>query len=124
MDIVEQIKACKNDEELRELAKSAIEVFSKEAEKNNGEAEYVGTKLDINPLNYHIDDRDFEIEADYEARPFWVGYVPLGTKIVYGRLYNEKYRTSVHGGWYYYVDDDSYVYDFFKYIKVSKPFFS
>lgn len=117
MDMVLEIKACKTLEELKELADEAVKFFTDEGRKYNPDFDYIGTKLDINPINYHLDDINFEIEADYEARPFWMGYVPNGTKIVYGRFANDKYRTSVHGGYYYYNDDDSYIYEFFKYIK-------
>ena len=117
MDIVEMIKQCKSDEELKQLATSAIKTFTEQAHKENTKGNYIGTELDINPINYHIDDPDFKVERYYDAIPIWNGYIPLGTKIVYGRNYIERFKTSSHGGCYYYVDDDSYIYEFFKYIK-------
>jgi hypothetical protein len=117
MDIVEMIKQCKSDEELKQLAKSAIDTFTKQAYRENKDRKYIGTELDINPINYHLDDPNFVVERYYDAVPIWNGYIPLGTKIVYGRNYIDRFKTSSHGGCYYYVDDDSYVYEFFKYIK-------
>ena len=117
MDIVEMIKACKSDDELKELAESAIETYTIQANQENRNEGYIGTKLDINPINYHIAENDFELERFCDAVPIWNGYIPLGTKIVYGRSFNEKFKTSSHRGCYYYVDDDSYIYEFFKFIK-------
>ncbi len=117
MNIYEMIKKCSNDEELRDLVDSCIEVYTKLAYKENNFSTYIGTKLDINPVNSHIDDKLFEFDKYYEAVNVWLGYVPLGMKIVYGRYYNEKYKTSSHKGSYYYLDDDSYIFDFFKYLK-------
>lgn len=116
MDNVLMIKECQNDEELKELANEAIDVYTKQAKKENSE-NYIGTNLDINPLNYHLNEPNFEFEDLYEGVSFWNGYIPLGTKMVYGRFYDEKYKTSSHKGCYYYLDDDDYIFEFFKYIK-------
>lgn len=116
MDNVQMIKNCENDEQLRELAKNAIEVYSKQAKRENAK-NYIGVNLDINPINYHLDDPNFKVERYYEGVNFWAGYIPLGTKVVYGRFYNNEFKTSTHKGFYYYVDDDSYIYEFFKFIK-------
>lgn len=120
MDIVEMIKKCRDDDELKELVDEVIEVYTNMAKYENDDMDYIGTCLDINPINYHIDDPNFEIDRYYDCVNFWKGYIPLGTKIVYGRFYIPKYRTSSHKGCYYYVDDDNYIFDFFKMIKEEK----
>lgn len=117
MDIVDLIKECKTEQDLKELAKDVIESFSNLSEQENEDENYIGTKLDVNPTNFHIDDPNFLIDKYYKCVNFWYGYIPLGTKIVYGREFIPKYRTSSHKGYYYYLDDDSYIFEFFKYIK-------
>ena len=117
MDIVGEIKACKTDEELKELADKIIKKNTESAMDINMNYGYIGQELDINPINYHITDSNFEPEYTFNTVPFWNGYIPLGTKIVYGGVYSEKYRTCSNRGSYYYLDDDNYIYEFFKYIK-------
>ena len=111
------IKQCKSNEEIEKIAKEVIEIVTKEAYEENVESSYIGTELDINPLNYHLDDISFKLDKYYSCVNVWNGYVPKGMKIVYGRFFNDKFKTSTHKGCYYYLDDDSYVFDFFKYIK-------
>ncbi len=117
MDIYEMIRKCTSEKELQDLSESAIEVYTKVAYKENGYVGYIGTKLDINPIANHIADKSFEFDKYYSAITMWNGYVPLGTKIVYGRFYDEKFKTSSHKGCYYYLDDDSYILEFFYYLK-------
>ena len=117
MDIYELIKKCSSLEELYELADSAIKFFTQRAYEENVPTNCIGTQIGINPISNHIGDKDFKFDKYYNAVNVWNGYVPLGMKIVYGRFFNEKYKTSSHKGAYYYLDDDSYVYEFFKYLK-------
>ncbi len=119
MEIVCLIKDSVNDNALKELTDDVIEECTKQSKKNNLR-NCIGAELDINPVDYHIDDPNFDVERFYEGSSFWVGYVPIGTKIVYGRFYCPRFKTSTNRGCYYYVDDDSYIYDFFKLIKESE----
>lgn len=116
MDIISEIKKCKNDEELKELASAAIKCCTEEAKKYN-KHDYIGPDLDVNPRDYHLGEPNFNGETFFEVLPYWDGYIPLGTKVVYGGFYDRKLKVSSNKGYYYYVDDDSYVYEFFKYIK-------
>ncbi len=117
MDNYLMIKQCKSDEELEELARNAIDVYTKQAYRENAHSNYIGINLDINPTNFHLADKDFVSEYLFDEVTVWNGYLPLGMKIVYGGAYNKKYKTYTHGGCYYYLDDESYVLDFFKFIK-------
>ena len=110
MDIVEEIKKCKTDEELRELAKEAIEVFTEEAQQNNLCTNYLGDNIGIYP-KLIVDD-----EEHYESNNVWYGYVPKGVRVTYGRFKDEGVNQFTNFGYYYYIDDDDYVYDFFKLI--------
>ena len=117
MDILEQIRACENEEELRELAEEAIEYFTNLAHKENKDSSFIGSDLDINPTNYHLAEKDFAGEKFVDGVNIWNGYVPKGMKINYGRFLDDTNKLSLCKGCYYYVDDDSYIYEFYRFIK-------
>ena len=115
MEVMDRIHNCKNDEQLYWLTKKLI----KEAlERSKGMNQYrglIGTKSEINR-------KEIDFDPSHKTRisssiPFWFGYVPLNTKIVYGIACGKGFNFDSNCGYYYYVDDDSYVYDFIKYIK-------
>ncbi len=108
-ELLSQIKECKTDEELEELAKVHIEFCTEEAGKYNIECDTIGTDVGINPRNYSDDEYDYGLNI-------WNGYIPKNTRIVYGVYGYSDYR-SANQGCYYYLDDESYIYDFIKYIK-------
>lgn len=117
MEVMDRINRCKNDEQLywltKRLIKEAINV-SKSSNKFKG---LIGTKLEANPTDYHLTDYDTPESKILYSVDIWNGYIPLGTKIVYGYINNKKNNTISCGGYYYYMDDEQYVYDFVKFIK-------
>ncbi len=117
MDIVEMINECNTDEELKALARETIEGFSNLAQKENYNRKYIGADLDINPRDYHLAEPNLKTREKFDFNYLWTGYIPLGTKVVYGYCCSPTTKTSFHSGYYFYVDDDSYVYEFFKYLK-------
>ena len=114
MDIVEEIKKCKSEEELKALADEAIEVFTEQAKEENICTEYLGDRIGYNP-RFIIGEEDA-----YESNNVWNGYIPKGTKVVYARFKDELVSQFTNNGYYYFMDDDSYVYDFFQFIKDEK----
>ncbi len=111
------LKKCSSKMEIEELVTDVINTFTKVAYDENAFSDYFGTKLDINPISNHIGDISFQCDKYYEAVNVWNGFIPKGMKIVYGRFYDEKYKTSSHKGCYYYLDDESYIYEFFEFLK-------
>ena len=109
MDIVEEIKKCETDEELRELSQEAIEVFTEKAQEENLCTEYLGDNIGIYP-------KLIVGEEAYNANNVWNGYIPKGVKVNYARYKAEGQDQYTHLGYYYYMDDDDYVFDFFKLI--------
>lgn len=109
MDIVEEIKKCETDEELRELSQEAIEVFTEKAQEENLCTEYLGDDIGIYP-------KLIVGEEAYNANNVWNGYIPKGVKVNYARYKAEGQDQYTNLGYYYYMDDDDYVFDFFKLI--------
>lgn len=115
MEVVEKIKKCKDDEQLYWLTKKLIKEATKESKELNGYRGLIGTKSEINRKECDFDPNKKERYSF--SVPFWDGYIPLGTKIVYGIACGKQFTFDSNCGYYYYVDDDSYVYDFIKYVK-------
>lgn len=111
MDIVDEIKKCKTDEELKALAEEAIEIFTKQAKQDNLCTCFLGDNISYNPT-FISGDPNY-----YEANNTWFGYIPKGMKVTYGRIKEKGCKSFTNMGCYYYLDDDSYIYDFFKFIK-------
>jgi len=117
LEIVNRIKNCKTDEELYYLTKRLIKDALKETRKNNKHFGLLGDKLEVNPTEYNLDEKNLtNIRTIYSVN-IWNGYIPLNTKIVYGIIYNNNNKGYSCGGYYYYFDDDKYVFDFVKYIR-------
>ena len=109
MDIVEEIKKCETDEELRELSQEAIDVFTKKAQEENLCTEYLGDDIGIFPK--------FVVgEETYDSNNVWNGYIPKGVRVSYARYKADGQQQFTNLGYYYYMDDDDYVYEFFKLI--------
>ncbi len=119
MDIIDRIKKCKNDEQIKALADKYIKKKTREAKECNEDTSVIGFDVEINPYCGILDDNHSHVNQYLDG---WVNYIPKDTKIVYGGYYYNlyDYMHIFTGGLYYYVDDESYVYEFFKYIKDLK----
>jgi len=91
-----------------------IKCLELKAKDLNNDSDYIGFKLDYNPTDYHLNEKEVKINLD--IKNIHTGYIPKDTKIVYGILYDPR-GLICNDGKYYYVDDDSYIYDFCRYIK-------
>lgn len=115
MEVIERIHNCKDEEQLYWLTKKLIKEAMYRAKGFNKYRGLIGTKSEINR-------KEFDFYPNHKDRisfsvPFWSGYIPLNTKIVYGIACGKKFNFDSNCGYYYYVDDDSYVYTFIKLIK-------
>jgi hypothetical protein len=118
MEVIDRINECETDEQLECLARELIKEAIDEVEGMNTYQGLIGLKSEVNKKNVNF---DFENSKRYSySVPFWDGYVPLGTKIVYGNATDKTFNYDCNCGFYYYVDDESYIYDFVKYIKKYK----
>ena len=115
MEVIDRIRNCKDDEQLYFLTKKLIKEAMAEVKHVNKCYGLIGTKSELNRKEV-----DFDINKTQRYSftvPHWCGYIPLKTKVVYGIAMGKKINYDCNCGCYYYVDDDSYVYDFIKQIK-------
>lgn len=113
MEFYELIKTM-SLEELENCIKRIICV-SEMISKDHNKVDYIGYNLDYNPTYYPFLDKE-ENSVGIDLRCFYNGYIPKNTKMVY-KVKIESNMVSSNDGSYYYIDDDSYILEFCKYIK-------
>lgn len=79
------------------------------------EIDNIGFQIDYNPSNYRLS--DLGNSYDYGILCAYRGYIPKNTKITYGITNNVTNGLVHNDGCYYYLDDDSYILDFCKFIR-------
>jgi len=107
MDFYNMLKTL-DENQIRELISFKIDEASYKS-KINGER-YIGVDCGANP-NITLNGPQEE-----KSKAMWYGFIPADVKIVYSFIPNAQGFT-VNDGRYYYLDDDSYIYDFALYIK-------
>ena len=115
MDFLEVIKYL-SDDELEKYLKLKIKELEEISIEDNCNIDTIGYKLDYNPENYNIEKLELKETFFIDIRCFYSGYIKKGLRLVYGVSYDNLGIVS-NDGKYYYVDDDSYVLEFCKYIK-------
>ena len=115
MEVVRKIEQLK-EEELHDYIEKRIETLEEESIKFNPNIDTIGFKLDYNPTDYHLLDKENQKTFEITVRCFYSGYISKGIRIVYGMEYHDG-RIASNNGNYYYIDDDQYIYDFCKLIK-------
>lgn len=93
----------------------SYEIYNLESiSKQNNSYGYIGYNLHFNPGKISLLGEDEKNPV--EEVKFHTGYVPKGTKVIFGcNTYDNG--MSFNGGMYYIVDDDEYVYEFCRFIK-------
>lgn len=113
MDFLEYIKIL-TDEELELAIKDKIEFLEQISYKQNEGTDTIGYELGYNPSIYDLindsNDIDITITCIYK------GYIKKGLRMVYG-IAEDNYGVCSNDGRYYYIDEDSYILDFCKYIR-------
>ena len=115
MDFLEEIRHL-SDEELKKKVYDKIAKLEEQSNEDNNNSKEIGYLIDNNPHCYDLINTDKEIHS-VGIRCIYNGYIPKGMKINYGIECNLISGLFSNNGWYYIVDDDSYLYDFCKYIK-------
>ena len=93
----------------------SYEIYNLESiSKQNNSYGYIGYNLHFNPGKISLLGEDEKNPV--EEVKFHTGYVPKGTKVIFGcNTYDNG--MSFNGGMYYIVDDEEYVYEFCRLIK-------
>ena len=111
MGFLDLIKIC-SDNELENIVRDRI-VYLEELYEY--ELDNIGFQVDYNPSNCVFLDNNNEF--GYGVLCIYRGYIPKNTKITYGVINNIASGLVYNGGRYYYLDDDSYIVDFCKFIR-------
>ncbi len=115
MYILEKIKKL-DDKELEEYTKLRIEELEENARKINKDIDTIGYLLDYNPSAFDLLDKSEDDSLEIDLQCTYNGYIPKGTRMVYGLTYTKE-KVAENAGSYYYIDTDEYIYMFLKYIK-------
>ncbi len=117
MGIYELVRDCKTDEDLEKLAAAAIRLATAEALEANKNFGVIGPDIDINKFQYEVNESGIDLKKYYTAVNVWNGYIPLGMKLIYGGNFDNDFKSYTNGGHYYYLDDESYVLMFYKFLR-------
>ena len=105
-----------SDEEIEKHLSYEIRDLESISKLNNNGSDTIGYVLSYNPSMFNIPLNETEMKVPIQVRCFYGGYVPKGMKVVYGFSVDKNCAVS-NSGMYYMIDDDSYIYDFCKYIR-------
>lgn len=113
MKFLDKIKTLPDDK-LDKVIKRRIRYLEEKSNKDSNHGEKViGYHIGYNPTYYGIDDSDL---MEVNLRCIYNDFIPKDYKLVYGMEYTDDGFAS-NSGMYYYVDDQSYLYDFCRYIR-------
>ena len=120
IEILNKIKNVKEDE-LKDIIDYYKDIAERIALNYNDEVDFIGFDLDIN-YNRDICDLNFrkfkesEHIYQYGCMNYYSGYILNYIKICYSLFVND-FMKCFNKGQYYYINDDSYLEEFIKYIK-------
>lgn len=112
MDFYEMIKNM-TDVEIEKCLACKICNLENES-KNINKSNVIGYNIPCNLSKINLLNKDGELEV--EETFLHMGFVSKTTKVVYGNSTSDN-GMAASGGCYYFVDEESYIYDFCKFIK-------
>lgn len=115
MNFYEELKTM-TDEEIKKRLSYDISSLENISKINNENLGILGYDASYNPTDFDILNKNTDEWVDVNFSCFYSGYVPKGVRVVYG-LSTKTNGIYSNEGMYYIVDDDSYIYDFCKFIK-------
>jgi hypothetical protein len=110
-DLLYILKTCKTDEEIKEVVDYYIEECTKVSPGVIHGKTVIGKKIGINPEHKF---NDFS-KSETRITNRWAGYIPKGTKVNYKCISHEG--KDCNDGGYYYMGDESYLYEFAKFVQ-------
>ncbi len=117
-ELIDLIKNTESDEEIKEIIDEVIDECIEALKEVNIDTRVMntlGVLSEINKNRIYMDEYD-ENGIEFDMQAVWTGFIPNTTKIIYG-VYIDKNRDVSNKGQYYYLNDNSYLYEFSKYIK-------
>lgn len=119
MDLVYEIQQALNDDEIKRIIDEVIEEESEYSKDVNNNETIIGADISMNPQQSFTLKKEEE-EYNQKCNGYYIGFIPKGTKLVYGIRVDNELCSQYSGGSYYYIDDFSYIYEFAKFIKDKK----
>ena len=117
MDFYEDLKTM-TDEDIEKYLSYAISNLEKISKLNNNDNDVIGYDVSYNPTDYNLLDTQPKEAFDVDSVNIYSGYVPKNTRVVYALATDLKGNGIFSNeGRYYIVDDDSYIYEFCKYVR-------
>ncbi len=110
-DLLYMINTCKTDEEIKEIIDYFIQEYVKQSLCYIKGKTNIGKQIEVNPQRRFNDFSDYKIAINSR----WCGYIPKGTKVVYKCVSHDGIDSN--DGGYYYMDDESYLYEFAKFVQ-------
>ena len=114
MDILDEVKKLQ-DSDILEFVNMRINELEN-TQLNEKVSQIIGFLLDYNERAISLTDFAGK-ESFIDLVNKFDGYIPRDTLIVYQALYDVNRSVVSNGCGYYYIDDDSYIVDFCRYIK-------
>ena len=118
MNFYEELKTM-TDEEIKKRLSYDISSLENISKMNNKNLDIIGYVASYNPTDYDLLNEKNDECVDVNFSCFYSGYIPKGIRVVYG-LSTKTNGIYSNEGMYYIIDDDSYIYDFCKFIKDKK----
>lgn len=114
--ILDDIKTL-NDIKLKKYVNTILKNRIKIAKQIN-EDNFIGYELSQNFRYPNLDITDLKGKAYFNYNPFYQGFINKDIKLNYGRLVASNNKLASKG-YYYYMNNDEYLYNFLKFIKDS-----
>lgn len=111
-NLLNNLRRCRNKQDIKALIDYYIEAYVNESKQFN-KRKYLGRDIGINPKREVLKADDLGINM-FDVNNRWVGYIPNDVKVVYYKI-SENANLYNDGG-YYYMGDESYIYDFAEWI--------
>ena len=103
MDLVYLLQQTKSDEEIKALIDDIIKTLTDISNLTNNYNNVIGAKININP-EFHVL-RDVSEKYIQVYNGYYIGFIPKGTKLVYGTMNDFEHISQCNAGQYYYIDD-------------------
>ena len=104
-----------DDAKIKLIIDNYINDARKRVEEMNFDSDTIGYQSEINGCMTNFTDLSEFQEMHILGTPFWLGFIPEDKKIVY--CFEIKNCAISNSGYYYYMNDYNYIYEFAKYIK-------
>ena len=115
MNFYEQLQGL-SEEELTQKVKKRIQYLERVSKREHPLGGNLGYHMDDTPKAYSVYNTKFGTAFDLDYSCFYNNYIWKGTKMTYGITYSVN-GVGANLGSHYYMDDDSYIYDFCRYIQ-------